>query len=347
MRRREWAVRLVVALVVALVVVLAVVAPTLLSPDGGATDDPVATPEFSAEQIGVAAIPAEGEVRPDVDGEEKVVVFDDDHNNRFDRGDVGALVRGITRAGGTIRYHRSGELNESLADADAFVIVDPARSYSPEEVAALRAFTDAGGRVFLAAEPDRIRVSASLFGASITTIQSDVTTLGTEYGINFDTEYLYNTETNDGNYRNVVVEPADGETFAGVERVTMYTAAELHTRSGETALVTAEGTRESGTDRTGQFAVAVVQGNLLAMSDVTFMRSDRYNVADNEVVVERIVEFLLSGERIPTVEEPDPETDNETAADGGGGEEPTGNETADDGSTGNETALVPVSRPTG
>jgi hypothetical protein len=86
---------------------------------------------------------------------------------------------------------------------------------------------------------------------------------------------------NDGNYKNVLVEPTDGEAFAGVERMAMYTAAEVHSREGRPVLFTTDGTRETGTNRTGRFAVAAVDGNVLAMGDSTFLGAARYNVADN------------------------------------------------------------------
>jgi hypothetical protein len=309
MRATQWATRLLLAVVVAAVVVGVAVAPALME-SGGTADADVETPEYDLDRIATEEIVAEGEVDPDVDGTGKVVVIDDDHSNRFSRSDIGALVRGLTRTGAEVRFHTDGELNESLAGADAYVVLDPGTEYTAEEVGAVKTFADEGGRVFVGAEPDRIRVSASLFGTSITTVESEVTTLSSGLGFHFDTEYLYNIQENDGNYRNVVVQPRGGDAFADVERMTMYTAAEVHTRGGQPVLFTTEGTRETGTNRTGAVPVAAVDGNVLGMGDTTFLDASHYNVADNEAAIGYVVEFLLSGDRVAPEPEPEPEPED-------------------------------------
>jgi hypothetical protein len=50
----------------------------------------------------------------------------------------------------------------------------------------------------------------------------------------------------------------------------------------------------------------------MLLGDSSFLRSDRYNVGDNEQFAAFLVEYLISGERIPA---PDDEEDDDTTGD--------------------------------
>jgi hypothetical protein len=320
MEAREWAYRVLVAVAIAAVIVALAAAIPLATPDSQPTGEPLALPEYDPATTGVTPVPAEGDVEPTIDGGGEVVVIDDDHANRFEQADVQPLVAAITRAGGRVRFHESGDLNDTLEGADAFVVIDPGNEYDPDEVRAVEAFTSGGGRVVLMGEPDRKAVSGGLFTASVITRESHLTTLGSAFNMSFGTGYLYNVESNDGNYQHVAVQPTGD---LPVDRAAMYTATSIDAPGGNVLVRTAPGTTEYGTDRTGRFPVVVQSGseaNVLGVGDASFVADDRFLVGDNEVLVRYVVDFLLDNSRTPgdadaepdEPAEPDDATDNES-----------------------------------
>jgi hypothetical protein len=330
MNAREWASRLAVVVVVAtLIVAGAAVLPAALPDDEREPDEPMEVPAYDAERLAVTPSDAVGEVTTDADGTDEVVVIDDRHSNRFDRAKIEPLVDALVRTGAEVRFYDSGELNDSLENADAFVVIDPGREYDPEDVDAVQAFTGTGGRLFIAGEPNRKQISGGLFTTSLVTQESRLTTLGAAYGLSFDTAYLYNFESNDGNYEHIMARSGVME----VDRAAMYTVAEVTAAEGTEVLVTMDGTRKSGVDETGRFTVGVRRNNVLALGDSTFMTADRVAVAENEDVLAFVVEFLLEGERVggPLTDEDDAgeEADEEPAPGATNGEmNETANETA-------------------
>ncbi|MEF8819604.1 MAG: DUF4350 domain-containing protein [Haloferacaceae archaeon] len=298
---REWATRLL-ALVLAAGVVVGVAAggAAVADDDQESTDEALAIPEYQPDNVSVEYIPAEGEVTPSRDAVvgSGTVVIDAGHGNRYDRTTIEPLVRGLTRVGYDVEIYRTGDLAETLEGAKAFVVIDPSQEYRPGDVDDVRRFTGQGGRLLIVGEPNRISVSASLFGSSITTQESALTTLGAAYGTSVGTAYLYNQESADANYKHLTTRPTDAEGLDGIDRTTMYTAGAVRMRGGETLLRSAPGTVKSTTDdEQGRHPVAARRNDVVVLGDKSFMRADRYRVADNEAFVTYLVEFLASGDR--------------------------------------------------
>lgn len=326
-----WATRLLAAgLAAAVVVAVAAGGAVLAGQNDSPPDEPLAIPEYQPENVSVNYVSAEGDVTPDneVTTGSGTVVIDAAHSNRFDRSTIEPLVRGLTRVGYTVEFYRTGDLADALDDAKAFVVIDPAQEYRQGDIDDVRRFTGQGGRLLIAGEPDRIAVSASLFGTSIQTQDSALTTLGSAYGASVGTAYLYNQESADANYKFIRTQPTDAAELDGVEETTMYTAGAVRVRGGQALLRTAPGTIESSTDdERGRHAVAVRRNNVVVLGDKTFMEESRFRVADNEAFLTYLVEFLASSERDSSQTlDPDP---------GGEGEE---NSTLD----GNNTTVPPA-----
>ncbi|MFB6169174.1 MAG: hypothetical protein ABEJ43_10065 [Haloferacaceae archaeon] len=296
-----WATRLL-ALVLSAGVVVGVAAGGAAFVDGGENepDGSLAIPEYQPENVSVEPIPAEGKLSPDSDVAvgSGTVVIDRGHGNRFSRATIEPLVRGLTRMGYDVEFYRNGDLAAALEDAKAFVVIDPATEYKSGDINDVRRFTGQGGRLLVVGEPDRIGISASLFGTSINTQESALTTLGAAYGTSVETGYLYNQENADANYKHIETAPTGAGGLEGVEQTTMYTATAVQMRGGEVLLRSAPGTIQSSTDdEQGRHPVAVRRNNVVFLGDKTFMRADRYRVADNEAFLTYLVEFLASGER--------------------------------------------------
>lgn len=298
---RSVALRLVVTLGIAFVIVaFAGIAPLLAPAGGGGTDSGTNHPEYAVDRVNPDRLESSGVADPR--GDVGVVLFDRTHDNRFETEDVSALTRAIEEAGGDVRYTGvSNGFQSELSRADVLVIVDPGTSYGTGEVDAIEQFVDDGGRVIVLGEPNRKDVEAEGLQASLVVQRSMVTTVASRFGISVGSRYLYDMEHNDGNFKNVVTSPpdrADADVVEGVDQVALYTAATVDTNRGTVLLRTAEtAERADGSTRAG-FPVAVLSpgGNVLVVGDTTFLGEEYHAVADNDVFLERIVEFMAGAD---------------------------------------------------
>lgn len=319
--KRYLAKRVAVTLLVVLVVVGAAAALPMLSGPPETTETNY--PEYDPSALMSEPVSATGEIEPDRSAAEgDVVVFDASHLNRYDREDIAPMVRAFVRAGYEVEFHEEGALREGLEGADAFVVIDPAQSYSSAEAETIRRFTGAGGRVLVLAEPNRITVSGALGG--LRTTRSQIGAIEGKYDVQSGTGYVYDMEENSGNYKHVVASPTEGSDIEGVEDVTLYTAAEVRTPgSAEAVLETAPSAQTAGNEQQRRHTVAAVDGNLMLVGDSTLTRSDRYNVGDNNEFLAYVIEFLIAGDG--SAFEAVPGSDSDSGADD---ETESGTETA-------------------
>lgn len=250
---------------------------------------------------------ATGEIDPEPVDDEGLVVIDAGQANRFETADIQHLVEALDRIGYDTKIHSSGELNESLADADAFVVIDPESAYSSSTLDGIEAFVDEGGRLVIFGEPDRFEAEPGLLGGVVLNeVESDLLELGSRFDLYFETEYVYDTTENEGNFKNVLTEPHwaaslpphDRERLETIDSVAFYTGTEVRsTGDGDPVLVTGPNARTVGSDVEREHTLAVRDGNVLGVGDSTFLGPDRYTVADNDVFLTAVVEFLVSGDR--------------------------------------------------
>ncbi|WP_136600935.1 DUF4350 domain-containing protein [Salinigranum halophilum] len=310
----------VAALVVVLIVAAAFAIPAATNTP---TDrEPLDTPEYDPAEVATTPVPAEGEIEADgsLGNRNGVVVIDDAHSNRFDRADLEPLVRELTSLGYGVRFHDGDQtLDQVLSNSNAYLVIDPGEEYESNEVASVRSYTREGGHLLLVGEPNRKRVSASLFGTSVSNQESALTSLAGRYDMSLGTSYLYNLETNGGNYKHLVARPTP-ESGLDLDSITMYTAAPVHSRGGTVLLRAAENTHEAGIDGTDRHAVAIhkERDNVILLGDSSFLRADRFNVGDNEQFVAYLVEYLISGDHDGSAAvEPDAETETDEDGDTG------------------------------
>jgi hypothetical protein len=297
MDRTEFTRRAAVVGVVAVLVVLAAIGlPQVLGPGSPAGPVVMDTDEWEGS-MAVEPLDTQGRISPDVpDGEGKTVLIDASHGNRIENGDVQPLVRTLHRYDYDVRRSEEVNLTRALAGADAFVVIDPAAPYGPEETEALRNFTEDGGRLLVLTEPDRKTIQVGQFGsASISTVESDVDRLLGAYDVTVDPRYVYNQAVNDGNYQDVVADAADGAELEGGEYA-LPVAAPVYAPDAEPLLVLPSSSRLARTDARGEYVVAVRQGNLVVVGDSSFLASGQQNVGDNERFVAYLVEFLAAGD---------------------------------------------------
>lgn len=288
---------LVIAGVAGLVVLGAALLPALDDPGPG-IEEAHDRPEYDVDRIAPDRIDAGGELEPDA--EVGTVLFDRTNDDRFEPGDVGPLIRAVTDAGGDVTFtHGEAPIGEQLDGVDALVVVDPSQEYEEPEVESIQEFVADGGQLLVFGEPTRTTIQQVERGAQLADERSELTALGSAFGISFDTQYLYDMEHNDGNFKDIVVEPAgDHQAVDGVEMVTMYTATAVEVDGGTVLLETAPtAERSRGDDRDVRpVAVQTADGSVIAVGDTRFLSDQNYDVADNEVFIERLVEFMAQGD---------------------------------------------------
>jgi hypothetical protein len=318
-------------LVLALVLGFTAVAPAVFG--GGAP--PGVQPEnastFAPNAIVADGFDESGNVTVDGNASGKVIVIDAAHQNGFSRSEIQPLVETLVAAGHEVRYHGTGQqassgfggggprptFNDSLRGADALVVISPGQRYTTGERRGLQNFTERGGRVLMLAEPESITVSiggGGPLGISVQQVQSQLTPIASPYGIGVGTNYLFNMEENANNFQYVFATPAGRSNLtAGVDRVVLPqpTRLTVDAANATTALTALPGTRLESTRAAATYAVAARNGNVTTIADASFLRPDFHTVADNEVLLGNVVEFLTSGEKEP---KPSPAG---TGADGG------------------------------
>jgi hypothetical protein len=293
--------------VFALVVLVVVAGGTAV---GGApvssapTVSDVTVESFSGSESVVDVPPQEGELSMSADGDGKVVVIDTVHSGSIQRAALTPMVNTLTESGAEVRYRlgsRSGggSLNESLAAADAYVVIGEGDPYTADELRGLDNFTRSGGRVLVVNEPSTGLGALSLLfgGVSRDTVTSPLSPAVSQAGLGFGSGYLYNVENYDLNYRSVYATPTgESPLTEGVDRAVVHASLPV---TGDAVLTTTDGTTLSETRRSGAYGVVARSGNTTVVGDSSLFDQEFLYRADNEKLVGNLLDYLVSGEKRP------------------------------------------------
>jgi hypothetical protein len=307
------------ALAVTVVAAGAAGAGTLLAEPTPKTD--VDAPAYNTELL-PSAVTDNGSVDAP-GGETKTVVVDQSHGNGIGETQMQPLVDALVRGGHEVRFHvgsqttglgsvpsgSSSSLNETLQSADAFVVANPATTYTATEIRGIQAFAEAGGRVLLLADPVNSPTgdSSSLpipgtTGATGTTTPGQPTNLAGSFGISFGAGYLFDMTDNANNFQRVYATSAGSAALTdGIERVVLDDATPLVAPENATRLVQSQDVQLSSTRRTGTYTAALRTGNVVAVGDTNFLDPASATVADNDIFVTNIAAFLVNGDKEPGV----------------------------------------------
>lgn len=265
-----------------------------VSDDGQNQSQPLTVESHQPGAI-LADLPTEeGDVAVSDTGTSQTIVVDQSHNNSVSPDAISPLVTRLVESGHDVQFYtdamaQNRTLDETLAEADAFVVVAPGDQYNESEQERVVSFADSGGRVLLVNEPTR----QTARGPSQAT---PMTNLAGAFGLGFEDGYLYDQTQYDTNHRAVFATPTgSGPLTEGVDRVTMYTARPVV--GGSSAIVTNESTQLSTTRRQGTYTVLARQDNAVALGDRSLLEPDYVYTSDNEVLVGNLIEFLVSGSR--------------------------------------------------
>jgi hypothetical protein len=299
-------------LLVAALVAGLTAAPAVLA-GGSGGDSGFATSELSVpghSSPDIAEQPAEdGTIELSGDDDGKVVVVDDAHGNGFTEMQLRPFVNALTEAGHEVRFYRpergpSGEaLNATLRDADAFLSLAPDQRFGSGEADAVSTFLDAGGRVLFAGEPEQATGMTGFItvGVGGGATSAEFAPALSPHGLTAGSGYLYDLTENVNNHANIPVTPSgDGALTDGVERVVVHQATPV---SGPNVLMRTNPSAELSTTRdAGEYGVLAQSGNLTVLGDTSLFAPDWAYVADNEVLLGNLADFLVSGDRTPMPE---------------------------------------------
>ncbi|MBB6647022.1 Gldg family protein [Halobellus ruber] len=249
----------------------------------------------------VAEAESQGEITMDSDAESKTVLVDRAHANRISDEKLSTLVTTLVANGHEVEFvtqeqARGTAWNESLRSADALVIANPNRPYTPGQLAGVQAFAEAGGRVVMLSDPASIQ-QFGIFGFGFQRQSNDAPALASEFGLSAQSGYLFNMHQYQQTFKSVYATPGTGPLAAGVDRVVVRDAAAVSVADGQTALQAGERTRLSTTRRADTYGVAVRSGSVAMVGDTDFLTPESAYVADNEVFIGNLADFLVSGEK--------------------------------------------------
>jgi hypothetical protein len=316
--------REIVAPAVAFVVLVAVIvggAAAVPFVSGGQSDDVtnLADRQTDADAVTVPEAAAEGEITMDSDADSKTVLIDRAHANQISDEKLSMLVNTLVANGHEVDFvtqeqARGPAWNESLRSADALLVANPNQPYTPGQLAGVEAFADAGGRVVMLSDPASIQ-QFGIFGFGTQQQSNDDSALNADFGVSVQSGYLFNMHEYQQTFTSVYATPGDGPLAEGVDQVVVRDAAAVSTADGQTALTAGEQTRLSTTRRADTYGVAVRSGNVSLVGDTDFLTPESAYVADNNVFIGNIAEFLVTGEKTGNAPAPPSE--------GSGGSAPT------------------------
>lgn len=320
------------AFLVTLGLVVGAAAATSLLDDNGMDDPPeIENDHYTDEDLVADAEPGEADVSMEADAESQTIVVDPGLDPASQRGglpplfggligpdtterDVLPLVNVLVENGHDVQIYSPGgdqerptglsspgsegdglsPIGEELADADAFVTFRT--DYSDDGLDDIETFAEEDGRVLVATDPGD------------TFERPDGAGLKATLGVTTEPGYVFNLEENDLNYQRIFAEPAgSSELTDGVDRAVFATAGPVGgTATADSELVPIDGSQLS-TSRAGTDAPVLVRdGNVAMVGDTNFLAPENVRRADNDVLVGNLADFLVTNDRTPENQPPQP-----------------------------------------
>lgn len=264
-------------------------------------------PVYDPAQIAPVPTPASTLFVDEPEKGKGLVLLDEGHGNQFALGDISYLDGRLAARGYELLHYTGGDIARQLRPVNAFITITPLEAFTAEEILAVRRFIDRGGRVLMVGDPTRYEIifdeeDPFAFTFDLDTDEIPLNSLANEFDLIFNGDYLYNTQENEGNFRNIILKGtgfAEDELVDGLEQLAAYSAHSIQTGPDAKALITAdENTWSSATDRPGGliFAASSENGRVLALGDVHFLTNPYYTVYDNSQFIANIADFLTASE---------------------------------------------------
>jgi hypothetical protein len=271
--------------------------------EGSYRAGPVSRPNLNEVRVPAPEKEPFVDVQPSL--EAGTILLDKAHDNQVEMAELNVLQARLAARGQQLEAvessEGSSELWNKLRYAKALAVISPGETWQPEEIRMVQDFVRKGGRLLLVADPTRFEVVFDEEGTLIG-LDSDVVhinDLAAQFGLVFQSDYLYNTVDNEGNYRNIrLTDLGSHQLTEGLEQLVFYAAHSIE--SEEPALIRVGGeTRSSNRERVEDLTVATLatEGAVLALGDLTFMTEPYNESYDNDQFLANIADFLSSAQR--------------------------------------------------
>ena len=232
-----------------------------------------------------------------------IVVMDQAHDNRVRTSELAVLQARLATRGQSLEpLADAAKLGDCLRYARALIIASPGTPWKAGEIEEVARFVEKGGRLLLITDPSRYDVLYDEWG-SFSALDADVAhinDLAARFGLFFQSDYLYNTLDNEGNYRHIrLTDFASHPLTEGLEQVVLPGTHSIASAE-EGALVWAGGeTRSSSSERTGSLTVAALAagGQVLGLGDLSFLQEPYNTLYDNDRFIANIADLLAGAER--------------------------------------------------
>lgn len=273
---------------------------------GVATRSVISTPDYASFSRPEAVIST-----PDMKDAKPLggtVLVDAYHGNQFTLNEIDSLTSAIEARGGLVdTVSDATTLGLELKYASAFISVSPTLSFSQVETQALKSFADRGGRILVFTDATRnslyydyISGNPIAYGDS-----NSANSLLKFFDIAVNNDYLYNTQKNEGNFRNVTFNDfGKNELTFGLSEVALYGSHSVESASG-TILLQGPATNLSSLDdahKSTQGGAALnADGNVAAFGDFTFLSSPYDTYTDNAKLIQNLADFALGGTQTKTL----------------------------------------------
>ncbi|MGD2206752.1 MAG: DUF4350 domain-containing protein, partial [Anaerolineae bacterium] len=182
------------------------------------------------------------------------ILVDMAHDNRLKMTELRILQARLSARGQRFEEVKTTQdLPGQLRYAKALVVICPGQDWSADEIRQVQEFVDRGGRLLLVTDPTRFAVEFNELDLPV--LDSDaphINDLAAQFDLLFQTDYLYNTVENEGNFRNIkLTDFGEDDLTQGLDQVVFYAAHSII--SEKPALIAAGGeTRSSNSERTGE-----------------------------------------------------------------------------------------------
>lgn len=268
----------------------------------------IATPDFASFTAPQAPI------RSNANTEEAkllggVALIDQAHLNQFSMSDIAAFTSAIQQRGGKIETVSDAfSLDSQLKYARAFISISPTSPFTASEVQSLQKFAERGGRILVFTDATRNFISIDFASGNPIALgdSNAANSLLKVFDITVNNDYLYNTQENEGNFRNVLFDEfGKNELTFGLQEIALYGAHSVESASGLILLSSSETTRSSLNDAHNPQqggAVLSENGNVAAFGDFTFLSSPYSAYTDNATFISNLADFALTGNQTVTLQ---------------------------------------------
>ena len=261
---------------------------------------PPALPDLEALQISLPQAEYEPVADTPTQGNGRVAI-DLTHSNNLQIDDLTPLRDRLTARGlEVIPLTDVALFASTLRGATALLEIAPVYPFDSSERSAVQSFVEDGGKLLIIGDPTRpvppppdalIDLTAIFFPESAVPILNNLSSL---FGITYTDDYLYNLETNEGNYRNVRFTEFDPDSplTGGIDSLVLFATYSIR---GGVPLITGDDQTFSN-KRTGETglapAVFAADGNVLALGDLTMLTAPYHTVAGNDRFLSNLAGWL-------------------------------------------------------